>query len=288
MRDDTTLVLGVGAPRAGTTWLATYLSRHPQFYMSPLKELHYFDARFLPETCAYFNHVYIHSLLTLGETIDNRDHIRMRVDMIEDPSLYLKYFERYRGDARCFGEFSPAYCLLESAMIKRITALHPKVKFLFILRNPLERFISNAFYMLHSLDVDLHSPDQYVRTSLYSKHLRARADYRRTLTDYDRAAPGQVLYLFYERLFCDDTIRRVCEFCGIDFLPARYGLRVNASKSPVAARLTDQTRSQVYQQLAEQYAFVRDYFAGDIPENWLADMARYPRYRPSRVCHIGA
>ena len=125
-------------------------------------------------------------------------------------------------------------------------------------------------------------------SDLYSKHLRARADYRRTLTDYDRAAPGQVLYLFYERLFCDDTIRRVCEFCGIDFLPARYGLRVNASKSPVAARLTDQTRSQVYQQLAEQYAFVRDYFAGDIPENWLADMARYPRYRPSRVCHIGA
>jgi hypothetical protein len=283
MRDDTTLVLGIGAPRAGTTWLATYLNRHPQFYMSPLKELHYFDARFLPDTCAYFDHVYIHSLLTLGETVDNRDHIRMRVDMIEDPRLYLKYFEQYVASERCFGEFSPAYCLLERTMIEEISAMHPSVKFIFLLRNPVDRFISNAFYMLHSLDIDLGHPDGYILSCLNSRHLLVRADYRRTMGQYDRAAPGQILYLFYERLFCDDTIRRVCEFCAIDFLPGRYDLRINASKSAVADRLGPGTRRQVYRRLADQYAFVRDYFAGDIPENWLADMARYSSPPSQRI-----
>lgn len=277
MHDDKTMVLGVGAPRAGTTWLATYLNRHPQFYMSPLKELHYFDARFLPDTCSYFDHVFIHALLTLCHEIDNVDHVRMRVAMIDNPDLYLEYFERYVGEERCFGEFSPAYCLLDSGMVEKIAALHPKVKFIFILRNPVDRFISNAFYMLHSLDVDLRNSNQYIHSCLNSKHLMVRADYRRTITDYNQAAPGRVLYLFYERLFCDDTIRRVCDFCAIDFLPARYGLRINSSKRAGAKGLDDNIRRLVYRQLADQYAFVRDTFAEALPESWQEDIARYRR-----------
>src|SRR6185312_14812353 len=37
-------VLGVGAQRAGTSWLNSYLSSHPCVSMSQIKELHYFDA----------------------------------------------------------------------------------------------------------------------------------------------------------------------------------------------------------------------------------------------------
>src|SRR5438128_12200402 len=35
--------LGVGAPRAGTSWLYQNLKPHPQIWLPPLKELHYFD-----------------------------------------------------------------------------------------------------------------------------------------------------------------------------------------------------------------------------------------------------
>lgn len=33
----------IGAQRAGTTWLYTQLRRHPNVFLPPLKELHYFD-----------------------------------------------------------------------------------------------------------------------------------------------------------------------------------------------------------------------------------------------------
>ena len=43
--------VGIGAQKAGTNWLAKYLTSHPQVCFSPIKELHYFDWRFLHEYC---------------------------------------------------------------------------------------------------------------------------------------------------------------------------------------------------------------------------------------------
>jgi hypothetical protein len=279
MRDNTTLVLGIGAPRSGTTWLATYLEHHPQFYMSPLKEMHYFDAKFLPERCAYFNRVFNNVLLTLGHKTDKAEHVRMRVDMIGDESLYLQYFKRYMADERCFGEISPSYCLLECDMVKAIMAMHHKVKFIYILRSPVDRFISNSFYMANTMDMYFRYPDQYIDSCLHSSHLRLRADYRKTIQEYDRAAPDNILYLFYEQLFCDETLRRVCTFCGIDFRSAPYAARINASSTNAATELHEATRHKVYRVLAEQYTFVDAYFGRAIPENWREDMVRFQRRR---------
>lgn len=39
----------VGAPKAGTTSLYAYLDQHPQIYLSPLKEPHFFAAEFRPD-----------------------------------------------------------------------------------------------------------------------------------------------------------------------------------------------------------------------------------------------
>ncbi len=35
--------LCIGAQRSGTTWLHHNLRQHPEIWMPPLKELHYFD-----------------------------------------------------------------------------------------------------------------------------------------------------------------------------------------------------------------------------------------------------
>ena len=283
MRDDTTMVLGIGAPRAGTTWLAAYLGSHPQFYMSPLKELHYFDARYLPEQCAGFDHAYTHALLTLGPDLGNIDHVRMRVDMIDDPGLYLKYFERFMGQERCFGEISPAYCLLDRAMVREVAALHPRVRFVYLLRNPVDRFISNAFHMVEFLDMASRDPDRFVQGALRSEHLLCRADYRRTIEHYQAGATDRILYLFYEELFHDAAMRRLCDFCGLDFRPGAYDRRHNASKTQLAARVGETVRGRIYRRLAGQYAFVHEFFRGDLPESWRRDMARYAHLPPDRT-----
>ena len=42
-RRKTPSFLGIGTARAGTTWLHANLRRHPEIWLPPLKELHYFD-----------------------------------------------------------------------------------------------------------------------------------------------------------------------------------------------------------------------------------------------------
>ena len=37
------LFVCVGAQKAGTTWLARVLEDHPEIFMTPVKEIHYFD-----------------------------------------------------------------------------------------------------------------------------------------------------------------------------------------------------------------------------------------------------
>ena len=41
---DVTLLFGIGATKAGTSWLHAWLSGHPEVHLWPHKELHYFDA----------------------------------------------------------------------------------------------------------------------------------------------------------------------------------------------------------------------------------------------------
>ena len=48
--------LGIGAPRAGTTWLWTVLRQHPQIWMPPRKELHYFDRAEKYPTASHLQH----------------------------------------------------------------------------------------------------------------------------------------------------------------------------------------------------------------------------------------
>ena len=48
---DPTVVYGVGATKAGTSWLYRYLHDHPDCAMPAVKEAHYWDT-FDPEACA--------------------------------------------------------------------------------------------------------------------------------------------------------------------------------------------------------------------------------------------
>ena len=40
--------LGIGAPRAGTTWLHENLKGHPELWLPYVKSLHYFDVKYYP------------------------------------------------------------------------------------------------------------------------------------------------------------------------------------------------------------------------------------------------
>jgi len=103
--------LGVGAQKGGTTTLQALLQLHPDVFLPPAKELHYFTLQFL-----------------------------------EGEGWYREQFAAARPD-QCCGEITPYY-LFHPAAPERIKALLPQVRLLVLLRDPVERALSGYFHSL--------------------------------------------------------------------------------------------------------------------------------------------
>jgi hypothetical protein len=94
--------LGIGAQKAGTTWVFENLRLHPEIFMPPPKEIHFFDREY-PRGSGWYG------------------------DLFKDAATKI-----------C-GEITPAYAILNSAEIGQIATFLPDVKIFFIIRNPMER-----------------------------------------------------------------------------------------------------------------------------------------------------
>jgi Sulfotransferase domain len=111
----------VGAPKCGTTSLATYLRAHPGIFMSPVKEPNYFcfDAPGLR-------------------------------DMYDRPETYGRLFARARPEQLC-GEASTSYLFSDEA-VPAILEANPAAKIIVMVRNPLDMVVSHHGQKLYTLE----------------------------------------------------------------------------------------------------------------------------------------
>ena len=123
--------LCVGAQKAGTSWLYRQLESHPDFWMPPVKELHYLDQ--LNRTKR------IHG----PRREDERDASFM--DRMQDlrGRFYLdldNYGQLFQHKGTCLsGDISPAYSTLNDEIIDRVVDRFPNLKVVFLARDPVER-----------------------------------------------------------------------------------------------------------------------------------------------------
>lgn len=96
----------VGAAKAGTSWVHQCLQEHPDVYVPDRKEIRFFS-----------------------------------VNYEKGIEWYKTFFDGHSGES-AVGEVSPTYMIHKEAH-KRIYNFNPKVKLLFILRNPIERAYSH-------------------------------------------------------------------------------------------------------------------------------------------------
>jgi sulfotransferase family protein len=123
--------LCVGAQKGGTTWLYQQLDLHPDFWMPPVKELHYLDQ--LNRTKR------IHG----PRCGDNRDAAfldsmqKLRGRFYLDLDSYGRLFQ-HKGECLS-GDISPAYSTLNDEIIERVVDHFPNLKVVFLARDPVER-----------------------------------------------------------------------------------------------------------------------------------------------------
>jgi len=174
--------LCIGAKKAGTTWLYLQLAAHPDFWMPPLKELSYFDSMNRsrhPDRSA-------RSKLRLRDERDRqfRDAMeslctRQHIDLERYGQLFAPKGSLLSGD------ITPGYCVVPEEMIEQIVSHFPRLKVIFLARDPVERVWSDLsmavrFGGIRSFDVtdiqevtrNLLHPDIVIRS--YSSKAVAR------------------------------------------------------------------------------------------------------------------
>jgi len=181
--------LVIGAPRCGTTWIDENLRRHPDIYMPPKKELHFFDKHY-------------------ARGIEH----------------YEACFAGWNGEA-AVGEATPDYLhglyTTHGEDVAALIARHlPDAKLIVSLRNPVERAYSHFLNLKakheHNLELTFEEKLQKVRGEAEIIREGFYADH---LERYYALFPAEsILVLLYDDLVADPKgfLRRIYRFLGVD------------------------------------------------------------------------
>ncbi len=213
----------IGVPKAGTTSLYYYLKKHPKVFLPEVKEPHFFSF--------------------MNESIKFQSPDRLN-DVITDLNKYRLLFAN-ASHYHILGEASTSYLYNSNKVISNIKKVYgPNIyflKFIVILRNPLDRMISqyNMFKregfeelpMEEAFDLETISYRlknnwniyyDYVGFSIYYPHLK---EYLREFGEEN------VLILFYDDLKenISDFMHRIFSFLQIDNIPIKVNIWYNKS-----------------------------------------------------------
>lgn len=290
MSGQPTYLFGVGATKAGTTWMHRYLAAHPDCHMRAVKELHYFDAldRGQIDRQVKVNRAKADKLAAqlavaggakAGRIAQALADVRAWLAVLErgaeDAAAYRAYLTEGRGDRRLVGDITPAYAELSPDRLGRMATLAPDVRFVYLLRDPVSRFWSHVRMVAarsRAGQADLAAESARVLDRVLQgepSEIALRSDYAGALARLTAAvAPGRLLVLFMEHLISAPGVARLCDFLGIRRHPADTAARVHEG-----ARL-DMTPGQAARLrawLAPQYDHVARAFP-DLPDTWRANM----------------
>ena len=271
----------IGAQKSGTTWLARILSSHPELFMSPVKELHYFDhvggiTRHLSERkLRSRNRKFLQRLLTqwsqFHELKRQRSWYRTYLRGPIDDAWYASLFTA-RDGKRFAGEATPEYAIIGEEGYRHLARLAPEARLLFIMRNPVTRAWSQALHHCRTLGRDAMrlSTAELIEVMEHAPNFEALCDYGATLETVGRTFPAeQLMTLFYEDMHKDReaALRTVCGFIGIGFEPQsmpELAKRFNRSQD---VALPAGMRAHLRERLAPQARQV-EALVGRIPAAW--------------------
>ena len=277
--------LCVGAQKGGTRWLYDQVQLHPDFWMPPIKELHYFDRkkpskraqRVLDRAEADLDHLNTRRRKKKLRPLEDRDFrfLRTYLDLPWsklDLDAYVGLF--CEKGSFLTGDITPDYCVLRPEKIARIVGRFPDIKVLFIARDPVARLWSHINMHIRKGDLDPDLSDRQV-LELAGKRFIARRTYQTDIVARWRryVAPDRFrLFLFDDLIAEPKTFRAdVFTFLGADAARANARLKASFNRKKAGAKtgLSDGLKAKLAQYLAvELQASAREF--GGAAEAWPA------------------
>jgi hypothetical protein len=277
--------LCIGAAKAGTDWLHRHLSVHPECHLRAIKELHYFSSlergrldREL-EKHTGFQTALMRRLeresrapdaMQAQKLSDRADWMDVLGKGREDVPAYLDYLHSGAREGQVVADMTPAYALLPEDRLRRMGQMADDVRFLYLLRDPIQRLWSHVRMIAVRRDPEGRVTRQRCARILQrvisgqEDQIAQRSDYAGTLNRLALAVPGpQVLVEAFEDMVQGEGLQRLCRFLGIapmapDAEPVHAGQPLDMTR--------DQRRAAA-DWLAPQYD-AAERALGRMPEGW--------------------
>lgn len=190
----------IGAMKSGTSSLHVYLAEHPEIFMCEPKEPSYFVSR---------------------------EDLKVWYPWMEEQGIwkgedrYLQLFDK-AGDRKVIGESSTSYTKLPQidGVIARLSAFAPKARFIYIMRDPVERTISHYWHMVRNRD-----ERRDMLTAIREEpHFRDVSHYAMQLAPYFKTWGRDSVYTMTTEELSGDpegSVRRIFAWLGVEpnFVP---------------------------------------------------------------------
>ncbi|WP_090880197.1 sulfotransferase [Bauldia litoralis] len=259
----------IGAQKGGTRWLFDQLDHHPQFWMPPIKELHYFDLsdRFLKKAVP----LYQRARTSIDDANRRRDRaherrleavdvdwLAARIWLNERPIDFDRYARLFnpRGD-RLSGDICPPYAIVPDDRAQAIRQRFPDARIVYLARDPIARFWSQYCMLVRRNErkdpAALEQVERFARKGNGVQHSSIREVVARWRRSPDDDAFG---LFFFDDLKADAiSLRgRILNFLGADPGQESGGLSTdfNRKKEQAKVEMTDQVRDYLVPLFADE------------------------------------
>lgn len=275
----------IGAQKAGTTWLFKNLESHPEIWLPPEKELHFFD---LPPAMPMYGLLFA-PLKTARAWTWNRMQRDWRKVRSGEGSAW--WYWRYYFLPRCWwwyeslfspksgqicGEATPRYAILSERQIQKIMKKLPQLKIIYLLRDPIQRMWSDVA-MHHSQRFGENglpnASDESVLHFLNNPKNLAHSKYAENLARWGKYVPKDQLFVAYHDDILENPkllIKDALEFLEVDpaLLPPDDLLkrRINSNDYPP---MPEGIRKMLSKQLVGDLETLSKKFQNEYVNYWL-------------------
>lgn len=283
-----TFLLGLGAQKAGTTWVYQYLRGHPDCALGGIKEMASLNVHFgaNPDAKRRFNRI-----KWLQEALERADQDLKAGELSEERALklldgleqvaadfsfdcYLRYFTtqfQQKPEAMLTADITPEYCMMTQSSLEQTKSQLEnagyRVKALFLMRDPVERCYS-ALRMGYRRALKNGSPiyslphEDFVKKAI-APWQRERTQYENIVPRIERSFPPEDRFFgFFETFFTDENVAKLCDFLGISQVEANLAKRINTS--PRAEEPSREDWEETRAAYKETYDYCADRFGSEL------------------------
>jgi hypothetical protein len=273
--------LCIGAQKAGTSWLYDNLRHHPDVWLPPVKEIHYFnhvhiedDMRWTTDHRRRAGEAALRRYNERSEPKNRDDALVARLNDIisgtPDDDWYSRIFEPAGRDL-CCGDITPRYASLPPAGVLHVRTLIPDAKIIYILRDPIGRCWSHIRMLMEQRGI---RPDALtaIEKIARSPGVLDRSDYSSAFASWSAyASEGRLLTIFFEDIAENPAalLRKVCAFLSLEFNESFFAAMRRRVHAGTALALPPEIHEVLKSELRQVYNGILARFP-ERGEKWLA------------------